>query len=99
MTIDELQDHIKRGTRRPVDRIKCADGFSISVQASSTHHCTPRNDIGPYTHVEIGFPSEVEPELLPYREGPDEIVYVQVPIHSALALINKHGGLAPVTPV
>jgi hypothetical protein len=36
-------------------RIECADGFSVSVQASKTHYSTPRSDDGPYTHVECGF--------------------------------------------
>lgn len=102
MTLDQLQAHIKSGQIMPYggrmasNRIKCADGFSISVQASSYHYCSPRNDDGPYNAVEIGFPSEVEPDMMPYcedSENPTQTVYTQVPIELALALINKHGGV------
>ena len=101
MTLEQLQSHLKSGTpmpyggRRPCAKIECADGFTLSVQASGFHYCKPRNDKGPYTHVEIGFPSEVETELMPYCEdidNPTDTVYAQVPIELALALINKHGG-------
>lgn len=34
-------------------RILCADGVQYSVQASRGHYCSPRNDVGPYTAVEV----------------------------------------------
>ena len=51
--------------------IQCKDGFSMSVQASSGHYCSPRNDVGPYIEVEVGYPSEYTPELRPYMEKPN----------------------------
>lgn len=36
-------------------RIVCANGTSLSVQASRTHYCHPRRDFGPYEAVEVGF--------------------------------------------
>lgn len=106
LTNDDLQAQIKSGAtiegglraiRRPAPRLVCADGFNLSVQASETHYCKPRDNDGPYTHVEIGFPSDVEPEFMPYvedAEQPLDTVYAQVPIEVVLAVINKHGGLA-----
>ena len=106
MTNNELQAHLKSGPtiegglyaiRRPAPLLVCADGFNLSVQASETYYCKPRDNDGPYTHVEIGFPSDVEPELMPYVEDverPLDTVYAQVPIEVVLAVINKHGGLA-----
>jgi len=38
--------------------IECIDGFMMSVQASSMHYCTPRENQGPYSEVEVGYPSE-----------------------------------------
>jgi hypothetical protein len=35
--------------------IKCRDGSTLSVQASRYHYSKPRDDKGPYTHVEVGF--------------------------------------------
>jgi hypothetical protein len=99
MTLEELQAHLKSGYmlpyggRRQCDKIECADGFALSVQASNFHYCTPRDYEGPYTHVEIGFPSEVETELMPYCEDindPTGTVYANVPIELVLSLINKH---------
>ena len=38
--------------RKPVE---CQDGTILSVQVGQSLYCTPRNDVGPYTHVEVGF--------------------------------------------
>ena len=39
-------------------RIVCADGASLSVQASKNHYCSPRlDDIFSYDRVEVGYPS------------------------------------------
>lgn len=35
------------------ERVVCKDGTTISVQASFHHYCTPRSNLGPYTHVEV----------------------------------------------
>jgi hypothetical protein len=37
----------------PVPHIFCEDGIEISVQAGKFMHSIPKNDIGPWTHVEI----------------------------------------------
>lgn len=73
----------------------CADGFSLSVQASMHHYCTPRNNEGPWTEVEVGFPSVLEEILLPYaedEEDPIETVYGYVPVSVVRGVIRKHGG-------
>jgi len=72
------------------------DGFSVSIQASSTHYCTPRYDVGPYTEVELGYPNQVEELLLPYAETPENpcmTVYGYVPVSVIHELIKKHGGI------
>jgi hypothetical protein len=80
------------------DRVECADGFSVSVQASQFHYCTPREDGGPWTHVELGFPS-ARPE--PWRkwrkyaedaDRPTDTVYAYVPVQMVIDLITSHGG-------
>jgi hypothetical protein len=73
--------------------VKCRDGFTMSIQASKYHYCTPRTDVGPYTHVEIGFPSEAEPLLIPYADSPEnptDTVYGYVPREVVEAVIAKH---------
>lgn len=76
-------------------RIICADGFSLSVQASDFHYCVPQDSYGPWTHVEIGFPSDIPEGIMEYAEKPEnptETVYKRVPIELVEALIEKHGG-------
>lgn len=74
----------------------CADGLILSIQASRYHYCEPRNNKGPYTSVEIGFPNKVCPELLEYAEDinkPIDTVYSYVPIEIVEKIIKDHGGL------
>jgi hypothetical protein len=85
-------------------QIVCNDGFSISVQASSTHYSLPRADFPevPYTHVECGFPSaHPGDELVEYQEGcfgndPTADVYPDVPIEIVERVVAAHGGIMTV---
>lgn len=73
--------------------IVCKDGFTMSVQASRFHWCSPREDEAElYTHVEVGFPSQEEETLAPYAHGED--VFGYVPVDIVWAIIVKHGGVA-----
>lgn len=76
--------------------VRCADGFHMSVQAGPTAYSEPRDTIGPYKTVEIGFPSQSEDLLLPYAENPEQptdSVYGWVPKSVVTAVIVKHGGM------
>lgn len=77
------------------ERVLCADGFSISVQASASHYCTPRTAYGLWTHFELGFPSAPCPELADFDDGGSG-VYAQVPLEVVSALIAAHGGIRRV---
>lgn len=78
-------------------KLICNDGFSMSVQASRIHYCHPReNNADFYTEVEIGYPSDVEDELIYYAEDryhPTETVYGYVPVELVDKIISKHGGV------
>ena len=50
------------------ERVVCADGFNMSIQADEFVYCSPRNNDGPYTAVEIGFPSHHEDLILEFAE-------------------------------
>lgn len=85
-----------RSIARFFERIMCQDGFSLSVQANQFVYCLPRSSYGPYTHVEVGFPSETPESLLDYAETPEdptETVYYRVPIELVETLIEQHGGM------
>ena len=79
--------------------VKCNDGFAMSIQASSEHTCTPRDDVGPYRTVEVGYPNQLESLLMPFCDAPSLIVgappvlYVLVPAYTIRAVIEKHAGL------
>lgn len=84
-----------------IKRIEMADGESLSVQASSSHYCEPREDIAYWTHVEVGYPSVSPPETWSeYFDGDwdnsdgTDSVYGYVPIDLVIDFINEHGGLA-----
>lgn len=79
-------------------RVTCNDGFSISIQASAGHYCHPRMTFeGPYTEVELGYPSCSEELLIPYMEDdccePENTVYPYVPVEVVDKVIKKHGGI------
>ena len=76
--------------------VVCADGFKMSVQASTLHYCTPRYNRGPYSAVEVGFPSKAEPLLIKWAEDRDDLtntVYGWVPADVVKRVIAKHGGM------
>ena len=68
----------------------------MSVQASEGHYCRPRNNFGPYSMVEVGYPSEAVPELMEYAESPQTptgTVYGYVPVEVVDVVIAAHGGI------
>lgn len=85
------------GIQKIRPRVKCNDGFSISVQASFYHYCEPRQScLEEYDSVELGYPSSPDELIADYAEGDDELtntVYGYVPIDVVEKLIEKHGGI------
>jgi hypothetical protein len=78
-----------------VPRILCADGFSMSVQADEFTYCTPRDSVGPWVSVEIGFPSQRVEKFMEWAEDddkPTETVYVCVPLDVVAEVVEDHGG-------
>ena len=79
------------------ERVICADGFSMSVQAHDGAYCTPRvDDAERYTAVEVGFPSRTEPLLMQWCEAPErptETVYAWVPSQTVSLVLAAHGGI------
>lgn len=83
------------GLKPIADRIICEDGMALSVQASETHYCTPRTNEGPYSHVEVGYPTVIPPgswRLHADGDYPSD-VYAYVPIELVKAFIDSHGGI------
>ena len=84
------------------ERVVCADGFSISVQANEYTYSAPRDNIGPWSQVECGFPSSTPELIMSYCESPEaptHTVYSYVPIKLVEELIALHGGVVKVEAV
>jgi hypothetical protein len=94
----EVFSYVIYGEYQMCPKVVCKDGFEMSVQASASHYCSPRETIvgGPYAAFEIGFPSEAEESIIEYAEDasdPSDTVYGWVPVGKIDALIEKHGGI------
>lgn len=77
-------------------KIVCKDGFSMSVQGSEGHYCSPRKTLDYYISMEIGFPSQKEDLIMEYteqHEQPTDTVYGWVPVGVIDDVIEKHGGI------
>ncbi len=97
-TIDRLQKHLANEITKmfigldykpPTDLVKCADGTTLSVQASEYHYCTPRDNKGPYTAVEVWCVSSGVTEFGYSEEDPS----AYVPIEDVVRFIENHGGM------
>ena len=79
------------------EKIVCADGFSMSVQAGEYNYSAPREDgASRYFSVEIGYPSQKESLIIEYAENPSEptmTVYPWVPAAVISLICAKHGGI------
>ena len=79
------------------EKVVCADGFTMSVQAHAGAYCIPRMTGAPiYREVEVGFPSEREELLMEWAEEahkPTDTVYGFVPVRVVTNVIAKHGGI------
>ena len=79
------------------EMVVCADGFSMSVQASEFSYCEPRESgASRYTAVEVGYPSQREELLMQWcedAEEPTQTVYGWVPSQTVALVVAKHGGV------
>lgn len=81
-------------TFRMAPRLRCVDGYSVSIQTSQYFRCLPRQDTGPWTHFELGMPTHLHPLLDEYAEDQDttETVFSYVPAATVAAVVNDHLG-------
>ena len=73
----------------------CADGYTMSIQASDYHYCIPRKDnADDYEAVEVMVISSRDPKSLrPYSVGG---VYAFVPIEMLERIVKRHGYIGAV---
>lgn len=97
-TNDFLQKYrrVKHGMNVTRPRVKCEDGYSVSIQAGWGIYSIPREDADVYIAVELGYPSEADVELMCYAENednPTNTVYGFVPVSVIDKVLEKHGGI------
>lgn len=82
--------------KRPRLPVHCANGLRLSIQAGKGLYSSPHGENrGPYTAVEIGYPSREIPALMPYAEepcNPTGSVYIRVPASLVLTILRENGG-------
>lgn len=81
---------------RILPRIVCREGLSFSMQAADGLFSTPSNNQGPWSAVEIGYPSRSVAAFLPFADdasSPTRTFYREVPLAIVAAVIRNHGGL------
>ena len=95
--LDESGQPTAISTMCMMPRLILADGASLSVQASEHSYSSPRDNKGPYTKVEVGFPSEKPPEAWKeYAEewdDPTNTIYSYIPLTMVMLYIGAHGGI------
>jgi len=93
--VDEIKSEFRMKAQNAP--ITCLDGTELSVQTGDTLYCTPRDNYGPWSHVEVGFPTVTPPvswrDCCEDWENPTETVYGYVPIQKVVDFINVHGGI------
>lgn len=80
-------------------RVVCADGYTASIQAGEGWFSIPRKNCCVYSAVEVGYPSKVDLELLPYTKQlrtPRMTYYSEVPVKIMEKVLKKHGGIVAV---
>ena len=79
------------------EKVVCADGFTMSVQAHAGAYCLPCMSGAPvYREVEVGFPCRREELLMEWADEahrPTDTVYGYVPVQVVTNVIAKHGGM------
>lgn len=99
---DWMNNNIVRETlgSKVAKPLEMASGLTVSVQASDSHYCKPRETLSTYNNYEefeMGFPSSVLPdEFTQYAEDASrltETVYGWVPKELIEKLVKDNGGL------
>lgn len=95
--IDAVEDIINNSMSICIPRIKCEDGFTVSIQASNIHHCERSSDETQWSRFELGFPSEVDFLIEGYAANSNaspNTTYNYVPRNVVEKLLTRHGGIA-----
>lgn len=91
----DINDYFAKSPGRVRKSIVTKRGRIFSIQASSGHYCLPRNDVGPYTHVEVMVVEGSDPKpFIGFNSGRKAIdhVYGFLPVKLVEDVINRIDG-------
>lgn len=92
---DYVHEHFAKHSGPVRRHLVCADGTTMSVQASKFHYCSPREDTGPWGCVEVWCIRGPHGRTIYPRSfggGKDE-PYSFVPVSVVNKFIHRHGGI------
>ena len=102
-TATRLQQHLQTEckelmpgyfSKEKAQTLHCNDGTTLSVQASETHYCLPRDNFGPWHAVEVwcinGMPSDNNAVTEFEYDHQEPSGYV--PVDAVVKFIDNHGG-------
>lgn len=97
--VSALQTHLASATvvngfKHPVSAVTCRDGTVFSVQAGAYLYCTPRNNKGPWTHVEVMTITDGVTPLNWDQDAGDQLAGY-VPIEAVAREIYERGFVLP----
>lgn len=99
MTEHEIEEQLQAmflAGSHPYPQVICVNGLRMSLQVGEYLYCTPRSNTGPWSAIEIGFPSREVAAFMPYCEDPErptDTVYGYVPLHIVAKVIQEAGGI------
>lgn len=97
-----------RGATGPNKAVRCADGFRVSVQASSMHYAHDSSGgeapywsldpeiVYPFVSFELGYPTECVPC---WPDDVDDGVWGFVPRETVAQILEAHGGVVAWGPL
>ena len=103
-----LEQHVNPETPHPnmvfgecslkvIPPIKCKDGTIVTIYASDRHYCSPKDNSGPYTHVEVTIGGTDPGPLHKHWDYSDaDPTYCFVPLSTLRDFIDRHGGIEKV---
>lgn len=71
------------------NHVTLKNGMVLSIQASENHYCSPKNNFGPYTHVEVM--GNLHAVFEEHHDCWD--VFARVPVDLLEEFIEKNGGI------
>jgi len=76
--------------------VKCADGTTLSIQASDGHYCSPRvnsDETDEYTEVEVWRVSKEVPESWKEYGDSENSPYAYIPVNLVQEFVDSCGGI------